>query len=136
MKDASVLIVEDAPEVRMVLTEFLKIIGVRETYECKDGLEALAILNRQLEGDSIIPDIHIMLCDIHMPRMDGISLLREIKKNERLRNLGVIMLSGDGTEEMILDSIQSGADAFIVKPCSLNTIEEKIITFLKKRRIQ
>lgn len=98
--------------------------------------ESLAILNRQLKGDSIIPDIDVMLCDIHMPRMDGISLLREIKKNERLRNLGVIMLSGDGTEEMILDSIKSGADAFIVKPCSLNTIEEKIITFLKKRRIQ
>lgn len=137
MKDINVLVVDDCPEIRDVIKSFLKVIGVSATYECKDGLEALTVLNGRPEvGGPTIPEIHVILCNIHMPIMGGIDFLREIRRHDKLSKVPVIMISGDGTEEKILESIKSGADEFILKPCSLKTIEDKINTVLKKRCVK
>lgn len=136
MKDINVLLVEDYPEVREIIKTFLKILEVRDVYECRDGLEALAIVNKRNEvGDLLIPDIQLIICDIYMPGLDGITFLKEIRKHEKLNKVPVIMISGDGTEKKIVESIKAGADSYIVKPCSLKTIEEKIMMALKKRSI-
>lgn len=136
MKDISLLVVDDMPEIRAVIKHFAKMIGVGAIYECKDGLEALATLDSRLNAAGPLPEMVVILCDMHMPNMNGIELLRAIRRGDQQRKTAVIMISGDGTEETIVESIKSGADAFIVKPCSLKTIEDKIRIVLERRGIR
>ncbi len=129
MKDIRALIVDDLGDIRGLLRAILKRMGVKEIHEATNGLEALRILERQNKTAKIMHlniNINVVLCDINMPKMDGITFLREINKRKEFNDVVVIMVTGEGKKETIVEAVKFGADDCIVKPYTLKTLEEKI----------
>ena len=83
----------------------------------KDGVEALDYLlcrNDYKDRDSGFP-IVVML-DIKMPRMDGLQVLTFLKKDPKLKNIPVVMLTSSSLDQDIIESYSAGVNAYVVKP--------------------
>ena len=109
MSESSVLVVDDEPDIRGLLQEILE----DEGYAVSVADTAAAA---QLAIDESVPDL--VLLDIWMPDMDGVSLLKSWKSAGSL-NFPVIMISGHGTVETAVEATRHGAVDFIEKPLSL-----------------
>jgi len=112
----SILIVDDAAFMRMMIKEILTKNGFEVIGEANDGSEAVEKYNE------LKPDLVTM--DITMPDMDGITALKEIKKKDP--NAKIIMCSAMGQQAMVIDAIQAGAKDFIVKPFQADRVIEAI----------
>ncbi len=104
----TVLIVDDSSSLRTVVKMALTRAGY-DVLEAADGLEGLARLD---EG----PRVNLVVSDVNMPRMDGISFLRELKQHARHRFTPVIMLTTEGQDAKKEEGRSAGAKAWIVKP--------------------
>ena len=67
-----------------------------------------------------------------MPNMNGFQLLAEIKGDEKLKHLPVLMVTAEARKEDIVAAAQGGAAGYIVKPFTKATLEEKVLNILKK----
>ncbi|SDG98201.1 two-component system, chemotaxis family, response regulator CheY [Alteribacillus persepolensis] len=112
----SVLIVDDASFMRMMLKDILEKNDFTIAGEAKDGQEAVHLYK------DTSPDLVTM--DITMPEMDGIAALKEIKAMDA--NANVIMCSAMGQQAMVIDAIRAGAKDFIVKPFQADRVLEAI----------
>jgi two-component system chemotaxis response regulator CheY len=113
-----VLIVDDLTFIKMVLRDLVEKAGFRVVGEASDGVEAL----NQFRDKR--PDV--VLLDITMPKMDGLSTLRKMLEIDPRAN--IIMCSALGQQQLILQAIQQGAKDFIVKPFR----PERVISAIKK----
>jgi two-component system chemotaxis response regulator CheY len=113
-----VLIVDDLTFIKMVLKDLVEKAGFRVVGEASDGEEALRLFAEKR------PDI--VLLDITMPKMDGLTALRKILEMDP--EAKVIMCSALGQQRLILQAIQMGAKDFIVKPFR----PERVIGAIKK----
>jgi CheY-like chemotaxis protein len=115
-----ILLVEDnAPDVRLTL-EALKDAKVRNNlHVAHDGVEAMAFLRK--EGDfKDVPRPDLILLDLNLPRKDGREVLNEIKSDERLEHIPVVVLTTSQAEQDIIRSYHLRANAFITKPVDLD----------------
>jgi len=117
----SVLIVDDAVFMRMMVKDILEKNGFTVAGEAENGLKAIE------EYKNLNPDIVTM--DITMPEMSGIEALKEIKKIDPKAK--VIMCSAMGQQGMVMDAIKAGAKDFIVKPFNGERVVEAISKALK-----
>ncbi|MRI57948.1 MAG: response regulator [Epsilonproteobacteria bacterium] len=118
MKELNVLYVDDDMINRKLLENILnKSPFISKTYEAKDGMEALQILQEN-------PDINFVLLDVLMPNLDGITTLQFMKNDKRLARIPVIVLSTDDTQKV--RAIEAGANDFINKPVKKEELLEKI----------
>ena len=113
---ASVLVVDDAAFMRMMLKEILEKNGLKVVGEATTGDEAVSLYKE------LNPDLVTM--DITMPEKDGISALKDIKAYDP--NAKIIMCSAMGQQAMVIDAIQAGAKDFIVKPFQADRVIEAI----------
>lgn len=104
-----ILIVDDDEFVRSITQIVLEEAGYSVEL-ADDGLAALAML----EADPSRFDL--MLLDKNMPRMDGMALLRRLKSDDRLKELPVIMLTGDTEQQHIAEGLDEGAYYYLIKP--------------------
>jgi len=118
--DAKILLVDDEEDIREVLRFFLTDIGY-SVLTAPSGKKALEVLSS--ENPSVV------LCDIKMPEMDGIQVLRQIKSD--VPDTEVIMITGHGDMELAIQCLQLDATDFITKP-----IEESVLEFSLKRAIE
>ena len=103
----TILIVDDSSSMRQVVGITLKQAGY-ELIEACDGKDALGKLGGQ--------KIHLVISDVNMPNMDGITFVREMKKNAAYRFVPVVMLTTEGTDEKKKAGQDAGAKAWVVKP--------------------
>jgi len=113
------LIVDDDRNVREILREALETRNISATCAA-DGTEALEILERQ--------SFHLIITDIRMPRMDGISLIRTLRA--RNNTTPVIVITGSNDPEDAHEALQTGACACIFKPFQLKQLFEAVTTAL------
>lgn len=111
-----VLLVEDDPGDELMTREAFEENKVRNNlHVARDGEEALDFLNRRGEyADAPRPDL--VLLDLNLPKFDGRQVLAEIKADEDLRTIPVVVLTTSGAEEDILSSYQLHANAYVTKP--------------------
>jgi CheY-like chemotaxis protein len=111
-----VLLVEDDPGDELMTREAFEENKVRNNlHVARDGEEALDFLNRRGEyADAPRPDL--VLLDLNLPKFDGRQVLAEIKADEDLRTIPVVVLTTSGAEEDILRSYQLHANAYVTKP--------------------
>ena len=134
MKDIGVLIVDDIEDVRKLLKTLLRGLGIKQIHEATNGREALRILEKQDDIDKIMRrNIKLVLCDINMPKMDGIKFLKKLKERKEFDDLAVIMVTGEATEEATLEASELGADDFIIKPYTQKIFLHKITKALEKK---
>lgn len=111
-----ILLVDDAAFMRMMLKDILVKNGYDVLGEAENGAKAVE------KYKELNPDLVIM--DITMPEMDGISAVKEIKKVDS--NAVIVMCSAMGQQSMVIEAIQSGAKDFIVKPFQADRIVEAV----------
>jgi DNA-binding response OmpR family regulator len=104
MNQYTVLVVDDDKEIRDGIEIYLKNEGLR-VFKAQDGFEALEILNEQ--------EVHLILLDIMMPRMDGISATFKIREQ---KNIPIIILSAKSEDTDKILGLQIGADDYVTKP--------------------
>jgi two-component system chemotaxis response regulator CheY len=122
------LVVDDFSTMRRIVRNLLKEIGFSEADEAEDGVAALA----KLRGSKF----DFVVSDINMPNMNGFQLLAEIKKDEKLKHLPVLMVTAEARKEDIVLAAQQGAAGYIVKPFTKATLEDKLLHVLKKTGLQ
>jgi two-component system chemotaxis response regulator CheY len=103
----TILIVDDSPSVRQVVRMTLKSAGY-EVLEGVDGADALTKLDGQ--------KIHLIISDVNMPRMDGITFVREAKKLPAYKFTPIVMLTTESDEKKKAEGQAAGAKAWVVKP--------------------
>ena len=103
----TILIVDDSSSMRQVVKITLKQAGY-EVLEACDGKDALAKLSGQ--------KIHLVISDVNMPNMDGITFVQELKKIAAYKFMPVIMLTTEGSDEKKKAGQAAGAKAWVVKP--------------------
>ena len=111
-----VLIVDDEPNVRRLSRKILS--NTFDVVEAEDGRQAIEIANNQK------PDVILM--DMMMPRMDGLSACHAIKKDPTTKSIPVIMVTAIGFELNIKLSQQMGATGYVTKPFSSQDLLDKI----------
>lgn len=103
----TILIVDDSASMRQVVSIALSGAGY-EVLQADDGTSALKLLDGR--------KIHLIISDVNMPKMDGITLVKEVKKNNAYRFTPIIMLTTEGQEAKKQEGQRAGAKAWVVKP--------------------
>lgn len=122
--DLKFLIVDDFSTMRRIVRNLLKEIGYTNADEAEDGVVALA----KLRGGNF----DFVVSDINMPNMNGFELLTQIRADENLKGLPVLMVTAEAKKENILAAAQGGASGYIVKPFTKATLEEKVLKIVQK----
>ena len=122
---AKCLVVDDEPGVRGFLMRMLQAQGF-ECYEAATGLEALRVLDE-------IGDPPLIVSDMRMPEMDGITLLEQVRA--RYPDTAVIMLSGVSETTTAVDCLHRGAADFLLKPISMSELQARVSRALEKRAL-
>lgn len=103
----TILVVDDSTSLRQVVSIALKGAGY-EVLEAADGQEALSMLNGR--------KLHLIISDVNMPHMDGITFVKEAKKMPDYRFTPIIMLTTESQENKKREGQSAGAKAWVVKP--------------------
>ncbi|MCU0464711.1 MAG: response regulator [Anaerolineae bacterium] len=127
MEMIQILLVEDSPGDIRLTKEALKDSKVRnQLHIVQDGVEAMAFLRRT--GDYVgVPRPDIILLDLNLPRKDGRAVLEEIKADDDLRRIPVVILTTSDDEHDILRSYDLHANCYITKPIDL----KQFVTIVK-----
>lgn len=115
-----ILVVDDEEKIRHVIREYAEFEGY-EVSEAKDGMEAISKCKEE--------DFDIIIMDIMMPKLDGFSAIKEIRKT---KNTPVLMLSARGEEYDKLFGFEIGIDDYVVKPFSPKEVMARINAILSR----
>ncbi len=120
-----ILVVDDSKVARSVLRKILREIGHEDVVEAQDGVEALE--KAQPGGFDLV------ITDWNMPNLDGLGLVRELQKGTL--NVPVLMVSSESYFNRIVDVMRAGAEGYIRKPFTAETLNQKITEVRKKREL-
>jgi two-component system chemotaxis response regulator CheY len=112
------LVVDDFATMRRIIRNLLKELGFNNVDEAEDGVNAL----QKLRNDHF----DFVVSDWNMPNMTGIDLLRNIRADEHLKGLPVLMVTAEAKKENIIAAAQAGASGYVVKPFTAATLDEKL----------
>ncbi len=118
------LIVDDFSTMRRIVRNLLKEIGFGNAEEAEDGAVALNMLKAS--------KFDFVVSDINMPNMNGFELLKNIRADDALKTVPVLMVTAEAKKEDIVLAAQTGANGYIVKPFTKATLEEKVQKILQK----
>ncbi len=125
LKNRTVLVVDDDMRNVFALAALLRSHGM-EILKAADGFKALVLLEAHLG------EVELVLTDIMMPNLDGLGLIREIRKDERLRDLPIIACTARAMEDDGSACMEAGADAYISKPVQEDLLIEQLVNLLQK----
>ena len=116
----SVLIVDDSPVMRSFIRRVMTLSGfeVGECFEASNGEEALTQLREH--------QVHVILTDINMPKMNGDELLRRLEEEGTLKSVPALVISTDATKNRILRMLSLGAEGYMTKPFSPEALREEM----------
>lgn len=116
-----VLIVDDSAAIRKILQRVLRQsdLPVGAIVEAGDGVEALEALKQHNVG--------LILSDINMPNMDGLQLLSTIRAEPAWREVPILMITTEGSQNKVLEAVNLGASGYVRKPFTAEQIKEKLV---------
>ena len=123
---SKILVIEDEAAIRRVLTKILS--EESETYQVEEAEDGLVGIEK-IKND----DYDLILCDIKMPKMDGVEVLEAIKKIKH--EIPVVMISGHGDLDTAVNTMRLGAFDYISKPPDLNRLLNTVRNALDKKEL-
>lgn len=118
-----VLVVDDMAAIRRMLRHMLQTLGVRRpVHEAADGLEAWEALQNKVYD--------LVICDINMPRMNGLELLRRFRAHPRYETTPFLMITGEVSEEVVAAAAESEVDGYLLKPFKITALESRLRTII------
>lgn len=122
-KNLRFLVVDDFSTMRRIIRNLLKDLGFNNVEEAEDGAMALKKL-RDSSFDFIVSDWN-------MPNMDGLTMLQNVRADDALKDIPVLMVTAEAKKENIIAAAQAGANGYIVKPFTAVTLDEKLNKILQ-----
>ncbi|MFT7372271.1 MAG: two-component system chemotaxis response regulator CheY [Oleiphilaceae bacterium] len=126
MSSINVMIVDDVPLMRSLLTSALRSLEIENIQEAGDSRTALALFKK---GKT-----NIAFLDINMPDMDGLTLMTKLREIDP--GIFVIMVSGESSLSNVKKSISLGAKGFIVKPYTSGRVKDMLVKYKKEQVIE
>jgi len=117
------LVVDDYSTMRRIIKGLLHELGYSNVAEADDGKTALPMLRNG--------NYDVLITDWNMPGMPGLDLLRQVRADERLKKLPVLMVTAEAKREQIVEAAQAGVSGYVVKPFTAQTLREKLEKMLK-----
>jgi two-component system chemotaxis response regulator CheY len=118
------LIVDDSFSIRAFVKKTLTMIDLEidTLHEASDGLQALEVLEKEA--------VDVILTDINMPNMNGLELIKKIRAQTRFDNIKIVVISTEGSREMVVEAMKCGANKYLKKPFgpeqAMETLEESL----------
>lgn len=113
-----ILIVDDFSTMRRIIRNLLRDLGYTNTAEAADGKKALPMLQQG--------NFDFLVTDWNMPVMDGFSLLKAVRADDKLNDLPVLMVTAEAKRDQIVMAAQAGVNGYVVKPFTAASLKEKI----------
>ena len=104
---------------RRIIKNQLKQSGVEDVDEASNGREALLLLDRK--------QYDLLITDWNMPEMCGLDLVMEVRRNDALKKLPVLMITTVSAKEDIVNALKAGVNNYVVKPFDAATLQAKVI---------
>jgi len=118
---------DDADDVELTLEALGRENLANRVAVVRDGVETLQWLRREGPHANREPgDPVVLLLDIKMPRMDGLEVLREIRADERLKQLPVVILTSSNQEQDLVTGYELGVNAYVVKPVQFDAFMDAV----------
>lgn len=114
-----ILLVDDSATMRRIQKTQLVSLGVTDIVEADNGDSALGQLRANMPID-------VVLLDWNMPVMDGLTFLREMRKNDAYKAVKVIMCTSESEKAKVIEAMKEGANNYIVKPFTPDILKEKL----------
>lgn len=115
-----ILLVEDNPgDVRLTLEAFREAKVCNTLHTVPDGVEAMAFLRKEGKYEKV-PSPDLILLDLNLPRKDGREVLAELKADEELKHIPVVVLTSSQAEQDIARSYELQASCYVTKPLDLD----------------
>ncbi len=126
METLCTLIVDDSSVMRKIVERALRQAGipVGPVLEAGNGSQALDILREQ--------KVDLVLCDINMPVMDGLDMVRQLHTLDNAREVPVLMISTEGSESHVMKAIASGARGYLRKPFTPDQMKRQVLPLLRQ----
>jgi CheY-like chemotaxis protein len=123
-----ILLVDDNPHMRLLLTEILRALGVRHVFEALDGVEALDMMRR-------VP-VDIVITDLKMGTLDGIAFVNQLRRSPDSPNsfAPVIMITGHSTLRRVEDARDAGVNEFLTKPVTARGLINRLTLLIEQPR--
>ena len=119
------LVVDDFSTMRRIIKNLLNDLGYANVTEADDGATALPLLKAG--------QFDFLITDWNMPGMPGLELLKQVRADERLAKMPVLMLTAEAKREQIVEAAQAGVNGYVIKPFTSATLKEKIDKILSAR---
>ncbi|WP_029041796.1 response regulator [Cucumibacter marinus] len=114
----SVMIVDDQQSMRGICKYILTQLGFKEVIEAKNGRDALGKLERN--------HVDLIISDWNMDDVDGLTLLKVVRKHPRTAKLPFIMATGRSDQDQVREAISCGVNNYVIKPFDAGTMKKKI----------
>lgn len=118
-----ILVVDDSAIMRRVIGKVANQLGFK-TVEADQGAECLAQLRKHAD------DIGLVVLDWNMPVMDGLEVLKRVRSTSEYDHIQVLMATADGVEEDVISAIEAGANSYLVKPFTEESLSARICELL------
>jgi len=113
------LIVDDSKAIRIILGRILRELGY-EVCEAVDGKDALKVIESEKAA------VQLVLADWNMPEMNGLDLVKHLRRNPDLASLKVIMVTTETEVDHIVSALEAGANEYVMKPFTKDIIRGKL----------
>ncbi len=127
--DTSILVIDDSAVARRLIIDTLRQTALFTRYhEAASGIEGLELLRRQ--------PVDVVLCDLEMPGIDGFRFLEMVGTLEELREIPVILLTGEEAQDRKIQGLERGASDYITKPFDPGELVARVKVQLKIKSLQ
>ena len=114
----SVLVVDDQQSMRGICKYILNQLGFKDIIEAKSGRDALTKIEKS--------QVDLIISDWNMEDVDGLTLLKVIRKHPKTQGMPFIMATGRSDKEQVKEAISCGVNNYIIKPFDLSTMKKRI----------
>ncbi|MBN2706263.1 MAG: chemotaxis response regulator CheY [Deltaproteobacteria bacterium] len=117
-KNMKIIIVDDFSTMRRIIKNILRQLGFNNVQEADDGATAWPKIQSE--------NFDLVITDWNMPKMSGLELLKNIRNDENLKHIPVLMVTAEALKENIIEAVKSGVSNYIIKPFTAETMQEKL----------
>lgn len=117
------VVVDDSSTMRRIIKNTLARLGYKEVFEAEDGKLGWELVNQH-------DDLGMLITDWNMPVMNGLELVKKVRKDERFKDLPIIMVTTEGGKAEVITALKAGVNNYIVKPFTPQVLKEKLAVVL------